>query len=92
MRALNTPNELRSVFSKIDDPRSDINKLHKLEDILLIVIISVICAVDAFELQVVDYLLIPISFERLSFVEIKGKKLPVGRNYKPLLNNLIKNK
>ena len=23
------------------------------------------------------------------FVEIKGKKLPVGRNYKPLLNNLI---
>lgn len=26
------------------------------------------------------------------FVEIKGKKLPVGRNYKPLLNNLLQKK
>jgi len=41
---LKTASELRSIFSQIDDPRSDINKLHKLEDILLIGIISVICA------------------------------------------------
>ena len=42
-------NELRSVFSQIDDPRSDINKLHKLEDILVIGIISVICAADTWK-------------------------------------------
>jgi len=46
---LKTTNELRSVFSQIDDPRSDINKLHKLEDILLIGIISVICAADTWK-------------------------------------------
>ena len=41
--------KLRSVFSQIDDPRSHINKLHKLEDILLIGIISVICAADTWK-------------------------------------------
>lgn len=46
---LETINELRSIFSQIDDPRSDINKLHKLEDILLIGIISVICAADTWK-------------------------------------------
>jgi len=46
---LKTANELRSIFSQIDDPRSDINKLHKLEDILLIGIISVICAADTWK-------------------------------------------
>jgi len=49
LRVLKTPIELRSVFSQIDDPRSDINKLHKLEDILLIGIISVICAADTWK-------------------------------------------
>lgn len=42
-------NKLRSIFSQIDDPRSDINKLHKLEDILLIGIISVICAAETWK-------------------------------------------
>ncbi|HYQ57097.1 MAG TPA: ISAs1 family transposase, partial [Draconibacterium sp.] len=46
---MKTTIELRSVFSQIDDPRSDINKLHKLEDILLIGIISVICAADTWK-------------------------------------------
>ena len=46
---MKTANELRSIFSQIDDPRSDINKLHKLEDILLIGIISVICAADTWK-------------------------------------------
>jgi predicted transposase YbfD/YdcC len=46
---MKTVNELRSIFSPIDDPRSHINKLHKLEDILLIGIISVICAADTWK-------------------------------------------
>lgn len=46
---LEKANELRSIFNQIDDPRSDINKLHKLEDILLIGIISVICAADTWK-------------------------------------------
>ena len=46
---METTNELRSIFSQINDPRSDINKLHKLEDILLIGIISVICAADTWK-------------------------------------------
>lgn len=41
--------ELWSIFGQIDDPRSDINKLHKLEDILLIGIIAVICAADTWK-------------------------------------------
>ena len=49
LRTLKTTNELRSIFSQIDDPRSHINKLHKLEDILLIGIISVICAADTWK-------------------------------------------
>lgn len=39
-------NKLRSIFSRIDDPRRDITKLHKLDDILLIGIISVICGAE----------------------------------------------
>ncbi|MFV0564903.1 MAG: transposase family protein, partial [Flavobacteriaceae bacterium] len=42
-------NKFKSIFSQIDDPRSDINKLHKLDDILLIGIISVICAADSWK-------------------------------------------
>lgn len=46
---MKTVSELGSIFSQIDDPRSHINKLHKLEDILLIGIISVICAADTWK-------------------------------------------
>jgi len=46
---LKTHGKLRSIFSQIDDPRSNINKLHKLEDILLIGIISVVCAADTWK-------------------------------------------
>jgi predicted transposase YbfD/YdcC len=46
---LETLQQISSIFSQIDDPRSDINKLHKLEDILLIGIISVICAADTWK-------------------------------------------
>jgi len=40
---MKTTSDLRVIFSQLEDPRSDINKLHKLEDILLIGVISVIC-------------------------------------------------
>lgn len=46
---MNTTNNFKSIFSQIDDPRSDINKLHRLDDILLIGIISVICAADTWK-------------------------------------------
>ena len=44
---LETTNNLTSIFSKIDDPRRDLTKLHSLNDILLIGIISVICGADS---------------------------------------------
>lgn len=46
---LKTTNNFRSIFSQIDDPRSDINKLHRLDHILLIGIIAVICAADTWK-------------------------------------------
>ncbi len=46
---MKTTNKFKSIFGQIDDPRSDINKLHKLDDILLIGIISVICAADSWK-------------------------------------------
>jgi len=44
---LKTANKLASIFSQIDDPRRDLTKLHKLNDILLIGVISVICGADS---------------------------------------------
>ena len=46
---LKTTHNFRAIFSQIDDPRSDINKLHRLDDILLIGIIAVICAADTWK-------------------------------------------
>jgi len=46
---LKTTDNFKSIFSNIDDPRSDINKLHRLDDILLIGIIAVICAADTWK-------------------------------------------
>jgi len=46
---LKISNNFKSIFSQIDDPRSDINKLHRLDDILLIGIIAVICAADTWK-------------------------------------------
>ncbi len=44
---METTNKLSSIFSQIDDPRRDLTKLHQLNDILLIGIISVICGADS---------------------------------------------
>ena len=46
---MKTTHNFRAIFSQIDDPRSDINKLHRLDDILLIGIIAVICAADTWK-------------------------------------------
>lgn len=46
---LKTTNTFVSIFAQIDDPRSDINKLHNLIDILLIGVISVICGAETWE-------------------------------------------
>jgi len=46
---MKTTKDLKLIFSEIEDPRSHINKLHKLEDILLIGVISVICAADTWK-------------------------------------------
>ena len=40
-------NKLTSIFNQIDDPRRDLTKLHQLNDILLIGIVSVICGADS---------------------------------------------
>ena len=47
-------NKLVSIFGSIDDPRSHINKLHKLVDILLIGIISVISGAETWK-QMVEF-------------------------------------
>jgi DDE_Tnp_1-associated len=39
-------NKLFSIFGQIDDPRRDVTRLHKLNDILLIGIIAVICGAE----------------------------------------------
>ena len=44
---MKTTSKLVSIFGKIDDPRRDLTKLHQLNDILLIGIISVICGADS---------------------------------------------
>lgn len=43
---MKTDDKLISIFSNVEDPRSHINQLHNLVDILLIGIISVICGAE----------------------------------------------
>lgn len=51
---MKSDNKLMSIFGTIDDPRSHINKLHDLVDILLIGIISVICGAETWK-QMVEF-------------------------------------
>lgn len=51
---MNNDNQLVSIFGSLEDPRSHINKLHNLEDILLIGIISVICGAETWK-QMVEF-------------------------------------
>ena len=51
---MNTDNKLISIFGSVEDPRSHINQLHDLVDILLIGIISVICGAETWK-QMVEF-------------------------------------
>lgn len=51
---MNSENKLISIFGNVQDPRSHINQLHNLVDILLIGIISVICGAETWK-QMVDF-------------------------------------
>jgi len=51
---MSTDNKLVSIFGAIEDPRSHINQLHNLIDILLIGIISVICGAETWK-QMVEF-------------------------------------
>ena len=51
---MNSDSKIMSIFGNIEDPRSDINKLHNLVDILLIGIISVICGAETWK-QMVEF-------------------------------------
>jgi predicted transposase YbfD/YdcC len=49
---LKTATTLKSILTKINDPRSHINRLHKLTDILLIGVISVLCGAETWKQMV----------------------------------------
>lgn len=51
---MNADNKLMSIFGSIEDPRSHINQLHNLVDILLIGIISVICGAETWK-QMIEF-------------------------------------
>lgn len=51
---MNTDNNLISIFGSIEDPRSHINQLHNLVDILLVGIISVICGAETWK-QMIEF-------------------------------------
>ena len=44
-----TPTKLATIFSQVKDPRRDLLKLHKLNDILLISTLAVICGADTWK-------------------------------------------
>jgi len=49
---MDTNNKLNSVFSTLTDPRSHINRLHLLNDIILIGIVSVLCGAETWKQMV----------------------------------------
>jgi hypothetical protein len=49
---MDTDNKLLNSFGSVEDPRSQINQLYRLVDILLIGIISVICGAETWKLMV----------------------------------------
>ena len=60
---MKTDNKLNNVFSKLSDPRSHINRLHLLNDILLIGVVSVICGAETWK-QMVQFAKAKESFFR----------------------------
>src|SRR5665811_1017111 len=51
---MDSDNKLISIFGSVEDPRSHINQLHNLVDILLIGIISVICGAETWK-QMIEF-------------------------------------
>ena len=51
---MNSINNLVSIFGNVEDPRSHINQLHNLVDLLLIGIISVICGAETWK-QMIEF-------------------------------------
>lgn len=79
---MNTDNKLVSIFGSMDDPRSHINQLHNLVDILLIGIISVICGAETWK-QMVEFATSKEEFMR------KFLELPNGIPSDDTLNRLF---
>ncbi len=67
---MNNNSELMSIFGSVEDPRSHINQLHDLEDILLIGIISVICGAETWK-QMVEFAYSKEGFLR-KFLKLKN--------------------
>jgi len=79
---MNKHNKLVSIFSQVEDPKSHINKLHNIIDILLIGIISVICGTDTWK-QMVGFAKSKENFLK-TFLE-----LPNGIPLEDTINRLI---
>ena len=75
-------NKLNSVFTSLTDPRSHINRLHLLNDILPIGIISVICGAETWK-QMVQFAKSKESFFR------KFLKLPNGLPSEDTINRVF---
>lgn len=82
LNTLKQTSNLISIFGQITDPRSHINQLHNLEDILLIGIISVICGAETWE-QMVQFSKSKEAFLR-TFLE-----LPNGIPSKDTINRVF---
>jgi len=67
---MNSDNKLISIFGSVQDPRSHINQLHDLVDILLIGIISVICGAETWK-QMIEFAYSKEDFLR-KFLKLKN--------------------
>ena len=76
---MKSDNKLISVFSTLTDPRSHINRLHSLNDILLIGIVSVICGAETWK-QMIQFAKSKEDFFR-KFLPF-NKWITLGRHHK----------
>jgi len=79
---MNADNKLVSIFGSVEDPRSHINQLHNLVDILLIGIISVICGAETWK-QMIEFANSKESFLR------KFLELPNGMPSEDTINRVF---
>jgi len=79
---MNKSSKLISIFGSIDDPRSHINQLHNLVDVLLIGMISVICGAETWK-QMIEFANSKEEFMR------KFLKLPNGIPSEDTINRVF---